>query len=495
MTFANKIRTFVLAFALLPLLGASAQVSKQELEKMVDSINSTFPREYIRFTHDRMKGMFPGDTLHFSLQVTKDNVTAQPNNMSRIAYVQLLTANGSIVKSLKLKLDSLACTSHWLTLDSIYPSGFYEVRAFTRYMTNWRDYQYHSELLPIYSIDKKAEMQANPSVGYLDVKGADFREEYLSRVAHPNYKDKIVQLSQPIENHLTVYGHIEHKAVRNLIPSDTILADRNFLVSINQGDTVLSGRVETDYLGRYALYFPDVKGDWNMRMFAASGNDDMARHRVTIDEPMPRRRIYIKDDAVPANFGMAKFVDDRSSRKYMFRHINCDIRSNRIMNQGSISKGLYEWLGDIDLSFTNTRGISSPVILNVNRDTVFNKYLDLNFILNRSEADSLTVCVDGPGYGNHPIVWIVDGEYRLVTNLNKRITDFLVLRPSSKHMPLYLDELKSIVITDNPTAFHPYVRSTILEKKKPITIFITLHENYQWDDSGLASTHFQGFDN
>lgn len=81
---------------------------------------------------------FVGDTLWYKAYVTRaDNL--RPTNLSRILYVELVSSDGLVVERQTVDVtptaDGYACGSFALK-DSLY-SGYYEVRAYTRWMLNF----------------------------------------------------------------------------------------------------------------------------------------------------------------------------------------------------------------------------------------------------------------------------------------------------------------------------------------------------------------------
>ena len=153
--------------------------------------------------------------------------------------------------------------------------------------------------------------------------------------------------------------------------------------------------------------------------------------------------------------------------------------------------------GTSKADFIYNRDFSSPQTLNNRQDSVYNTSLDLN-LLGSDSNDRRTVCADGPEFVDNsrmerrPIVWIVNGCYRLITGLKEPIRDFKVLRPTKLSLPLFVDEVKSVVIMDNPKAYAPYVRCSVLDKCNPITIMLNLQDNMLIDDSNMYSGHIYG---
>lgn len=448
-------------------------------------------REMVTLKYDKPQGYDLGDTIHFEAWVMREGKEGG-TDYSRVLYVELLNPRASVTARKILRLeDGRAKGAIWV--DSLYGSGFYELRAYTRYMTNWKDVKYFTRVIPVFAVektDRKGEVKEERIIWTQTTRTVDDRSPAAQRLL--TYSDTVYSLVQPVEKNLMVFGHIEPKW-KQQTEDDKRLEGRGMKVSIQQGKTVYVGDAETDSLGRYALLFPDVQGDWTLRIREQKGQRVLNRHYVMVDcifAPAPRP--LRASELAPVLYGVKKWKNDSSREKWMSRFLNSDEASTRMKNWGAVSLGFYAYLGKVDRRFERTVGVASPTILNVARDSAYNKYMDIN-LMGHDSNDPRTVCVDGPCFQGRPIVWIVNGAYRLVTGLKKEITDFQVMRPTRRSMPIYVDEVKSVYITDCPDAFHPYVRCSVLEKKRPVTVFVTLHEHYVWDDSGLFSMSFDGF--
>lgn len=452
-------------------------------------------RERVTLTYDKEQGCDLGDTIHFEAFVEREGKEGA-TDYSRVLYVELLSPYGEVTARKKLPLHDGRVRSE-LVVDTLYGTGFYELRAYTRYMTNWVDFQYFSRIVPVYMPTEKWGKPLKQGVRCLNLSSSRITtlESRVGR-AYAERRDTVYMLKQPVEKNLMVFGHIE-PLYKNATEEDRHLGDRRVKVFINQGKKVFSGDAETDEEGRYGLYFPDVQGEWNLRVLAPTmkgGNRAKSpnRHRITVDALFaPVARPYFPNELEPSRFGLKKWKDDGTS-KYGRRFLDCESVSISMKNEGSVPMGFYAFLGLADRHFARTTGVASPTVLNVSPDSAYHKYIDIDLI-GHDSADPRTVCVDGPSYDNRPIVWIVNGAYRLVTGLSKPITDFEVLRPTRKSMPIYVDEVKHVYITQDPEAFRSYVRCSVLERRKPVTVFITLHDHYVWDDSVPMSTVFEGF--
>lgn len=450
-------------------------------------------REHVELTYDRERGCEPGDTIHFTAHVTREGHEG-PTDYSRVLYVELLNPEGVVIQRRKLPLTEGEAQGV-LSVDTFYGTGFYELRAFTRYMTNWKDYGYWARLLPVYQPLREGD---RPDVRRLRLTTARSVGETSGRLLNA-HRDTVFGVEQPVEKQLMVFGHIAMRPKRSANAGPVSLGGHALKLMIHRPGLAFDGVAHTDSLGFFGLYFPDVQGEWNLRITRPKSSDhdstavSLSRDCIiTTDElfaPTPRR--WPTSAFAPENFGFSKWKDDRSGSAFC-RFFNCDQANITWKNQGFVSQRLYQFLGRADGRFDRTTGIASPSVLNIAPDSLQSLSVDIN-LYGSDSADPRTVCVDGPCFEGGPIVWIVDGAYRLVTGLSKPITDFEVFRPTTQPLPIYLDEVRSIYISQSPTVFRPYLRCSVLEKKHPLTVFITTRRNYVWDDSSLLSTFFTGF--
>ena len=88
------------------------------------------------YLHFDNTGYFMGEKMWFTAYVVRAD-GHRPGVRSRVLYVELLNPGGDVVQRRKLKIDDRGHAHGDFSLDSLYGTGFYEVRAFTRYMSNW----------------------------------------------------------------------------------------------------------------------------------------------------------------------------------------------------------------------------------------------------------------------------------------------------------------------------------------------------------------------
>lgn len=107
--------------------------------KNINAFNKQYPQEKV-YLHFDNTGYYLGETIWFKAYV----VTAEehlPTTLSRVLYVELLNPEGDVVITKKLKVENGQCHGDFQLKDSLY-AGYYEVRAYTRYMLNFGKTEY-----------------------------------------------------------------------------------------------------------------------------------------------------------------------------------------------------------------------------------------------------------------------------------------------------------------------------------------------------------------
>ena len=146
----------------------------------VDNSNifiANMPQEKV-YLHFDNTGYFIGETIRFKAYVMRSDVGGL-TDMSRVLYVELLNPGGDVIATRKCAIiDGQAVGD--IKLEKVLGSGFYEVRAFTRYMTNWGTAACFSRVFPIFN-EPKTE--------------GDYSKMVIDRVSHkkrlPNYRQNV----------------------------------------------------------------------------------------------------------------------------------------------------------------------------------------------------------------------------------------------------------------------------------------------------------------
>lgn len=127
----------------------------RQLSKWIDNMerfNRMFPQEKV-YVHLDNSGYFMGETMWMKAYVVRADNNAS-TNMSRVLYVDLVSPAGEVVTTKKLMITNGEAEGSF-ELNGLIGSGFYEVRAYTRYMLNWDDLGVFSRVVPIFKEPQK----------------------------------------------------------------------------------------------------------------------------------------------------------------------------------------------------------------------------------------------------------------------------------------------------------------------------------------------------
>ena len=159
---------FTLTLAVLvTVTGHSQSSSVDSLMKYAGNIhqfNTIFPQEKVYLQFDNTS-YYTGETIWFKAFVT--NASTLGRAQSKVLYVDLLSPTGVLLKQQKLKIVAGQADGSFPLLDGStaqarekrgvigYPSGFYEIRAYTSYMLNFDNEILFSRVIAVYDPPKE----------------------------------------------------------------------------------------------------------------------------------------------------------------------------------------------------------------------------------------------------------------------------------------------------------------------------------------------------
>lgn len=152
----------IVGIVFLMLMGLSQAFGQTDADSHVKGIlnyiskamqfNMYAPHEKV-YLHFDNTGYFKGETIRFMAYLTRTD-NGKPSDISKVLYVELVNPSGDVIEKRTLKVENGMAEGDIL-LDSIMgASGFFEVRAFTRYMTNWGTDAIFSRVFPIFDRPK-----------------------------------------------------------------------------------------------------------------------------------------------------------------------------------------------------------------------------------------------------------------------------------------------------------------------------------------------------
>ena len=137
----------------------SAMTEKEDGQQTTDDGQPTakwknaLPQEKV-YLHLDNTGYFKGETIWFKSYVVRTD-TERRGNLSNVLYVDLVSPTGDVMAHKKIYVTH-GIGAGSITLDNaVMPTGFYELRAYTRYMTNWSKNACFSRIIPIFREPRK----------------------------------------------------------------------------------------------------------------------------------------------------------------------------------------------------------------------------------------------------------------------------------------------------------------------------------------------------
>ena len=148
----------------------------------INHFNRLCPQEKV-YLHFDNTAYFQGETIWFSATVLK--ATEGTAADSKVLYVELLSPTGIVLRQQKLQVIDGRCHGSLPLVDASveeanekrgvlgYPSGYYEVRAYTRAMLNFDAHGCFSRVFPVYKAPEKEGDYSNPELEVYNAKGIE----------------------------------------------------------------------------------------------------------------------------------------------------------------------------------------------------------------------------------------------------------------------------------------------------------------------------------
>jgi hypothetical protein len=154
----NTIKCIISLFLLFLCIHTNAEdYSRGKLQTYIQNIftfNHLYPQEKV-YLHFDNTGYMLGETIWFKayLVLAENHTSLQVSN---VLYVELLTPEGDILETKKLKVENGQCHGEFVLKYDILRAGFYEIRAYTKAMLNFGEETVFSRVFPVFDKPKKA---------------------------------------------------------------------------------------------------------------------------------------------------------------------------------------------------------------------------------------------------------------------------------------------------------------------------------------------------
>lgn len=145
-----------------------AQTNDATLQRLTAWVQKAqnFDSEYTRekvYLHIDNNAYFVGETMWLKAYVMRASTLCPDSSLSRVLYVDLIDDVGETIEHKLLRIDEKGQAEGEFELKPPVTSGYYEVRAYTRAMTNWEGY--YSRVIPIFRAKDRSE---DPSLLTID---------------------------------------------------------------------------------------------------------------------------------------------------------------------------------------------------------------------------------------------------------------------------------------------------------------------------------------
>ncbi|MDR2234108.1 MAG: hypothetical protein LBE56_13430, partial [Tannerella sp.] len=132
--------------------------------QMIDITSRRVPYEKVSLHFDN-NCYYQGDHIWFKCYIT--STRNQLEVLSKTLYVELLNPGGEIIDKRILKIENGQCHGNFTINQLPFYSGFYEVRAYTKYMLNFGDGVIFFRLLPVFDKPStEGDFQERNMLGY-----------------------------------------------------------------------------------------------------------------------------------------------------------------------------------------------------------------------------------------------------------------------------------------------------------------------------------------
>lgn len=243
-------KTFIFSFILLftvsilAIHSQNAQTIFDDYHHRMVQLADSFPREKIYLNFDN-NSYYLRDTLWFKAYVVENkDKRFVPTSQSRPLYVELVDPYGH-VKERQIILIEEGEGNGQFVLDGFMLPGFYEVRAFTKWMLGFQEPYYYSRVFPIY----RMETSKNSSSKVIP----DYQLDPSMKI-RPEQKKKFTLRFFP-EGGTLVKG-ITSRVAFEAVSREEGAEDIKGAVCTPEGDTITTFRTLHEGMG-FFMYTPD----------------------------------------------------------------------------------------------------------------------------------------------------------------------------------------------------------------------------------------------
>ncbi len=349
---------------------------------------------------------------------------------------------------------------------------------------------------------------------------------------------------EPIEDKQYLFGRLRQKSKKNTV--DNVWLDTKLY---NRQGMVVDGKTKTDSLGNYVFILPEVEGEWNLSINTGKADKDGywkdVNYYIAIDRnfsPAGRYVSPIEAAAVPVddskNFkwtfsdkdeewvsitrkdhvlqnvtvkAKGRFWDrtnwgnESNARMKSLIYYNCDDYADRIADEGEEVPLFADWLKSANSFFD---GDSTPTDVYIAEPDTMDESSKNSATGRKMVTEStdppmdipvgnIRFYADGLMYKNRPIVWVIDNQFCTVTRYNRMKNINITVNDNAVNtgieLPMDLDEVKSVYISEDLQELHSHLMCQEIESSNPVVLYCYTHRSFNYKQKGLRNTHYQGY--
>ncbi len=348
---------------------------------------------------------------------------------------------------------------------------------------------------------------------------------------------------EPIEDKQYLFGRLREKSKKNSVAG--VWLDTKMY---NFSGQVVEGTTKTDSLGNYVFILPEIEGEWNLsintgvegkngywkdvnyyvaidRNFAPAGRyvSPLEASAIPVDTTklfkwnfsdkdeqwvsMTHKDHVLQQVTVKARGHNRDYLwkaDEKNARRNSLIYYNCDDASDRIADEGEPSPLFVDWIKSKNSFFGGEAEptdiyIASPADEMSEHSPTGNKIVEE--IIGEPPFEIpigyIRFYADGLSYKNRQIIWIVDNQFCTITNYNRRqginvqVNDNL--SNSAIELPVFLDEVKSVYISEELEPLHRHFMCSDIESANPVVMYVFTHNTFAYKQKGMRNTRYQGY--
>ncbi|MBO5864442.1 MAG: SEL1-like repeat protein [Bacteroidaceae bacterium] len=143
---SKRLTTYIVASLLC--FSAMAQSRIDSIAYRAIQVGHVMQQERV-YLHFDNTAYYLSETMWFKAYTTF-GTNDRPSTLSKVLYVELVAPEGYVVETKKYKLDDDGTCHGEFDLNPLLLSGYYEVRAYTRYMLNWGKEAVFTRVFPVF---------------------------------------------------------------------------------------------------------------------------------------------------------------------------------------------------------------------------------------------------------------------------------------------------------------------------------------------------------